>query len=123
MSADACSPSLAASHAVPVRLTGDAVVCERVLDALRGVLDAEAGRDIVGLGLVASVHAEPGMVEVVLQMARPTCPMGNQALHDAFIAVRSAAPPDTDIFVLPAGRQTWTPMLMQLDGRKRMGWD
>jgi metal-sulfur cluster biosynthetic enzyme len=104
-------------------LSGDAAVCQRVLDVLRAVIDAESAQNIVELGLVNSVHAEPGTIEVVLHTACPTCPMGSQVMDDAFVAVRAMAPPDSDIFVLPIDQQTWTPVLMNLDGRKRLGWE
>lgn len=104
-------------------LSGDAAVCHRVLDKLRTVIDAESAQNLVDLGLINSVHAEPGTIEVVLLTACPSCPMGSQVMDDAFVAVRAVAPPDTDIFVLPATQQTWTPVHMNLDGRKRMGWE
>jgi metal-sulfur cluster biosynthetic enzyme len=106
-----------------VILSGDPDLSHRVLDKLRTVVDAEAAQNIVDLGMVNSVHAENGTIEVVLLTACPTCPMGNQVMDDAFVAVRSMAPVDTDIFVLPASQETWTPLRMSLDGRKRLGWE
>lgn len=104
-------------------LSGDAAVCQRVLDGLRTVIDAESTQNIVEQGLINSIHAEPGTIEVVLHTACPTCPMGSQVMDDAFVVVRAVAPPDTDIFVLPMDQQTWTPVHMNLDGRKRLGWE
>ena len=106
-----------------VILSGDADLSRQVLDKLRTVMDAEAAQNIVDMGMVNSVHAEPGTIEVVLLTSCPTCPMGNQVMDDAFVAVRAMAPVDTDIFVLPADQQTWTPLRMSLDGRKRLGWE
>ena len=104
-------------------LSGDAAVCQRVLDRLRTVIDAESAQNIVEQGLINSIHAEPGTVEVVLLTACPTCSMGSQVMDDAFVAVRAVAPPDTDIFVLPMNQQAWTPVHVNLDGRKRPGWE
>lgn len=106
-----------------VILTGDPALSARILDKLRTVIDAEEAKNIVEMGMVNSVHAEPGHIEVVLQTSCPTCPKGNQVMDDAFVAVRAVAPPDTDIFVRPASQQTWTPVHMNLDGRKRLGWE
>lgn len=99
-------------------LTGDSASCLRVLNALRVVIDAEVARNIVDLGLVNSVHAEPGMIEVVLLSSCSTCHMGN-VMDDAFVAVRAMAPADTDIFVLPADPQTWTPLRLSSDSVRR----
>jgi len=51
---------------------------EEILEALRGVMDPELGRDIVSLGMVeeADIDSE-GRVRVKVQLTTPACPLKN----------------------------------------------
>lgn len=96
-----------ADRPAPPTLSGDPDLCARILAKLRTVMDSEAAQNIVDLGLVSRVHAEPGTIEVSVQSTCSTCQMGHRFLDDVFVAVRAMAPADTDIYVLPASRPTW----------------
>ncbi len=55
---------------------------ERLLTALRGVLDPELGADIVDLGMVQSVHEHDGHVTVGVALTVAACPMRDQIEGD-----------------------------------------
>ncbi len=52
-------------------------LAERVLEALRGVLDPELGHNIVDLGMVYGIEVgERGNVRIVMTTTAPGCPAG-----------------------------------------------
>lgn len=53
------------------------MVSERdVLEALRGVVDPELGRDLVSLGMIKDLRvSEDGLVSFTLELTTPACPM------------------------------------------------
>ncbi len=53
-----------------------------VINALRGVMDPELGRDIVSLGFVKNVNVDGGQVRFTLELTSPACPM-KQAFREA----------------------------------------
>jgi ATP-binding protein involved in chromosome partitioning len=56
---------------------------ERVLDALRGVIDPELGADIVELGMVTAIRLPgAGAVEVEVALTIAGCPLRNQIRSD-----------------------------------------
>ncbi len=52
-----------------------ALTQEAVLEALRGVMDPELGRDLVSLGMIGGVEVRDGAVEVLVQLTTPACPL------------------------------------------------
>ncbi len=48
---------------------------EKVLNALRGVIDPELGRDIVSLGMVKDVQVQDGKARVKVELTTPACPL------------------------------------------------
>lgn len=91
----------------PTTLSGDLDSCARILAKLHTVVDSEAARSVVDMGLISRVHAEPGIIEVFVRSNCQTCQTGHRFLDDVFVAVRAMAPVDTDIYVLPADRPVW----------------
>ncbi len=69
-----------------------AALIERVRDALRGVVDPEAGINIVELGLVYRIELQAQAVEIDLTMTSPTCPMGEMIEDEARQAVAAVLP-------------------------------
>jgi len=91
-------------------------------EALRSVIDPEAGMNIVDLGLVYRVAVEGEVAHVVMTMTSPACPMGEMMLGDVEAALRA---------VLPAGARTaveltwsppWDPSMMSDEARRHFDW-
>ncbi|MEZ5977849.1 MAG: Mrp/NBP35 family ATP-binding protein [Planctomycetota bacterium] len=56
---------------------------EDVLDALRGVVDPDLGRDIVSLGFVTQAAVCDGLVKVTINLTTPACPVKDQMREQA----------------------------------------
>jgi len=95
---------------------------ERVWDALRTVIDPEAGMDVVRLGLVYGVDAEPGAVHVRMTMTSAACPMGDEIAHSARAAILGSVPEAGDVEVELVWDPPWTPSMMSEDARSFFGW-
>ena len=63
---------------------------ERVLEALRTVMDPELGKDLVSLGMVDEVRVEGGRVDLLVNLTTPACPLKGQIEADIR---RALAPP------------------------------
>ena len=84
---------------------------ERVLEALRTVMDPELGKDLVSLGMVDEVRVEGGRVDLLVNLTTPACPLKGQIEAD----IRRALAP---LGATPSpGSSTWWPW-----PRARAGW-
>jgi metal-sulfur cluster biosynthetic enzyme len=93
-------------------------------DALRGVMDPEAGMNIVDLGLVYGIEAPDadGGVSVQLTMTSAACPMADlitSEVHDALAGTFGA---DTPLTVEMVWDPPWTPDRMSDFAREHFGW-
>ena len=93
-----------------------------VREALKSVEDPEAGMNIVDLGLVYTIVAEPGRVRVEMTMTSPACPVGPYLVDEAAAAIRTLAAEGTEISVDLVWEPPWTPERMSADARSRFGW-
>ncbi|HJY78963.1 MAG TPA: metal-sulfur cluster assembly factor [Burkholderiales bacterium] len=93
-----------------------------VREALRSVEDPEAGMNIVDLGLVYAVDAQPGRVRVEMTMTSPACPVGPYLVEEAAAAVRAAAPEGTEVQVDLVWEPPWSPERMSPEAKSRFGW-
>jgi len=69
-------PQLPVSHPAPTR--------DAVLQALRGVIDPDLGKDIVELGFITRCEvSDGGAVDVVINLTTPACPVKDQMRDQA----------------------------------------
>lgn len=61
---------------------------ERVLEALRSVLDPELGKDLVSLGMVGEVRVEGARVDLLIHLTTPACPLKGQIEADILRALK-----------------------------------
>jgi metal-sulfur cluster biosynthetic enzyme len=104
----------------------DAALTDAVRDALRTVIDPEAGINIVELGLVYRIEITEGdaqAVRVDLTMTSPTCPMGDMILDEAQQAVSSVLPQGFSLDLQLVWEPAWGPERMSESARRTFGWD
>lgn len=94
---------------------------DRVLDALRTVIDPEAGIDIVDLGLVERLEIGADSIRIGLIMTTPACPQGDLLTRQARAAVENCAPGAT-VTVEILNEPFWTPERLSDAARRRLGW-
>ncbi len=93
-----------------------------VREALRVVMDPEVGINIVDLGLVYGIEAEPDHIYVVMTMTTPTCPMGAHITDTARHTLRALAPQIKDIQIHLVWDPPWNPGMMSSEAKEQMGW-
>lgn len=97
-------------------------LAQAVCDALREVVDPEVGMNVVDLGLVYRVHADPALVSVEMTMTSPGCPMGESIVEDAREAIAAAVPQAARVEVALVWDPPWTPDRMDAHARGFFGW-
>lgn len=102
-------------------MSGDMTELE-VREALKSVEDPEAGMNIVDLGLVYAIVAQPGRVLVEMTMTSPACPVGPYLVDEAAAAIRMLAAEGTEVRVDLVWEPPWTPERMSPQARSRFGW-
>lgn len=93
-----------------------------VRDALRGVMDPEAGMNIVDLGLVYDIQAGPGGVQVQITMTSAACPMADMILDEVHAAISGVVPASTPVDLELVWDPPWTPDRMSGFAREHFGW-
>lgn len=95
---------------------------ERVLTALRDVIDPELGLDVVELGLVYDVAVDGSDVRVALTMTTAACPLGEHIADQAEARVRGVegvSHAKVDLVWDPP----WSPARMSERARTALGWN
>jgi len=95
---------------------------DTVRDALRMVMDPEAGMNIVDLGLVYGVDVDDDRVAVTMTMTTPTCPVGDYLRDSVRDAVRDRFPSLATVDVEITFDPPWTPDRMSDAARAKFGW-
>lgn len=90
-------------------------------EALRSVIDPEAGLSIVDLGLVYDVAVREGGVTVTLGMTSPACPMGDMIREDVEAALREAVPAGWAVEAVLTDSPAWDPSRMSEEARRHFG--
>jgi metal-sulfur cluster biosynthetic enzyme len=95
---------------------------DTVRDALRNVIDPEAGMNIVDLGLVYGVETTEQGVRIEMTMTSAACPMADMIVDDVYAAVEAAVPRGTPVDVEMVWDPPWTPDRMSDFAREHFGW-
>ena len=94
---------------------------ERVLEALKNVLDPELGINIVDLGLVYDVRLEDDSVHIVYTLTTMGCPIG--PLIEEQMAKMLADVPGVDrVEAEMVLRPPWTPEMMSEEAKAALGF-
>ena len=91
-------------------------------DALREVIDPEAGMNIVDLGLVYRIEVSPDAVIVEMTMTSPACPMGEMITADVEAVLQERLPGTLRTDVRLVWSPVWNPSLMSPQARQHFGW-
>ncbi len=98
-----------------------AVTKEKIMEALKAVIDPEIGLDVVSLGLVYEVNiSEEGDVKIKMTMTTPGCPLVGMITEDAkniLENVEGVKSVDVELVWDPP----WTPDMIEPEVRARLG--
>ncbi len=95
---------------------------ERVLEALREVIDPELGVNIVDLGLVYGLEIDGARVRVTMTLTTPGCPL-HASLSDAVgETLRLMLPGVQEVRVDLVWEPPWGPERITPEGRASLGW-
>lgn len=89
-------------------------------EALRRVIDPEAGLNIVDFGLIYDIAASDDEVTVVMTLTTETCPLGPQIMIRVEEAI-AALPGNPMPNVLLTFEPKWTPDRISPEGRQKLG--
>ncbi len=95
---------------------------ERILQALRAVVDPEVGVNIVDLGLVYSTEVHGATVRVVMTMTTPTCPRHSYLTEEVREAILCAEEEVEQVEVQLVWEPLWSPQMISEKGRRQLGW-
>lgn len=95
---------------------------EDLLEALRAVDDPEVGVNIVDLGLVYGVAAEPPLATVRMTMTSPACPMGDYLEGAVREALLGRFPELAEVRIEMVWDPPWTPERMSESARSFFNW-
>ena len=94
---------------------------ERVLEALKNVLDPELGINIVDLGLVYDVAIEDDSVHIVYTLTTMGCPIGpliEEQMAGALAEVPGVERVEAEMVLRPP----WSPELMSEEAKAALGF-
>lgn len=92
----------------------------KLIDALKQVIDPELMINIVDLGLVYDISRDEQNVKVQMTLTSPACPAGPQIIHQAKMALERLSDVDEAQIQLVM-TPPWTPERMTDDARDQLG--
>ncbi|UCE32707.1 MAG: metal-sulfur cluster assembly factor [Burkholderiales bacterium] len=95
---------------------------DAVREALRGVVDPEAGMNIVDLGLVYAIDTSEHGVRLQMTMTSAACPMTDMIVDQVHAVLEASLPQGTPITVELVWDPPWTPERMTGLAREHFGW-
>ncbi len=98
-----------------------AITKEKVMEALKAVIDPEIGLDVVSLGLVYEVNISgEGDVDVKMTMTTPGCPLVGMITEDAKNILENLEGVKS-VNVELVWDPPWTPDMIEPEVRARLG--
>ncbi len=94
---------------------------DRVIEALRQVVDPELGVNIVDLGLVYGTGMKEGLVHVRMTMTTPACPMEELLMEMVHSAVLREIPEARSVEVDLVWDPPWKPEMMSEAAKAQLG--
>ena len=95
---------------------------EHLREALRAVVDPEAGMNVVDLGLVYDITVTTDRVRVVMTTTSPACPVGALIADEVEAALRTALPVGVSVDVTLTWSPAWDSSMMSDAARRHFGW-
>lgn len=95
---------------------------ESLREALRAVIDPEAGMNIVDLGLVYDIAVSVDGVHVLMTTTSPACPVGELVADEVRAVLRAALPTDMPVDVTLTWSPGWDSSMMSDAARRHFGW-
>jgi metal-sulfur cluster biosynthetic enzyme len=92
---------------------------DQARDALRQVIDPEAGLNIVDMGLVYDVAASDEILAVTMTFTTEACPAGPMLVANVEEALAALHP---NVAVEVTFEPPWTPDMITPEGRGLLGW-
>ncbi len=96
---------------------------ERVLEALRQVIDPELGENVVDLGLIYGVEIAGGYVSVAMTLTTPGCPLHASLSAAVERAIQLTVPGVERVEVELVFDPPWTPERLSATARRNLGWE
>ncbi len=94
---------------------------EKVMEALKNVIDYEIGIDVVRLGLIYDLQIrDNNKVYIKMTLTTPMCPLGPMIISDVERTVKELEGVE-DVEVELTFDPPWTPEMMDPELRKAMG--
>ena len=92
---------------------------EKILEALKSVVDPEIGIDIVNLGLIYDIKIKNKKAEILMTLTSLFCPYGNLVVEMVERKIREIGyEPKIQITFDPP----WTPDKMSEEAKKKLGF-
>jgi len=94
---------------------------DEIKDALKQVIDAEVGINIVDLGLVYGIEQKEDGVKVLMTMTTRSCPLGELITRQAENVIRQKFPQLTSVSAEIVWDPPWNPSMMSPSAKAQLG--
>ena len=95
----------------------------KILDAMRQVIDPEVGVNIVDLGLIYGVEFPgPDKVKVTMTMTTMGCPLHAFLQDEAKKYIKKSFPEITEVETLLVWEPAWSSDMMSEAAKNQLGW-
>jgi metal-sulfur cluster biosynthetic enzyme len=96
---------------------------QSIVDVLSHVIDPEVGENIVDLGLVYGIEVNQNIARINLTLTSSACPMGEMLLEDIHETLSKMLPDEMEFDINLVWEPSWSPDMMSVEAKQRLGWD